>query len=599
MEKDLGRRAVLVLLAALMLLHLAAYPFATVLLDASRDLSQAWAIVQGVAPLLGPRIDDRFHLGPAWFYVLALPLWLTKSTAATLAAAGLLAALKYPLAYLCGKRLLDARFGLFWAVALALPGWNLLQPMFPTHTILIETTMLAALLPLIRLWQRGEAHWWGAYGMLQGLALHAHPATALLVPLAVAVAWQRRAAFRHEAGPIAGGVALALLPFAPMLWHEATHGWPMLETLFARGAPGGLATAPELARGVFVQGPVSAFAAGGRAWILVASLLYPVLALTLVAGLAFAIRRQPALWRVPLCAVLALLLLAALGGRTPFHLVYAWLPFGAATLALGWWGLWHSPRARPVATAAAAACVALALCATTLQIRAAHAGQTTLLAGSVADVRTLAPPRRVPLLPAFLLDQWGREICTANRATVLHGDLALLMDAARAISVRLACDRADLVNIGGGADVPDAAHVAGLTPGQRRVLGEAQAGWPQAFSDAPLRVVASGPTTPVAAGDPRTRSTHALQSREFEFMAPRGAAVAISLPFAAWDEARIESVGADGFARTPVLAGAATRVFRCDDCTGVAVQWRVVVRTREPDRLDIVVITPAAAVSPD
>lgn len=602
MESPRAPRAIAVLIVALMLLHAVAYPFATVLLDSSRDLSQAWAIVQGEPLLLGPRIDDRFHLGPVWFWLLAAPLAASKSAAFTLLCVGLLASLKFPLAYACGKRMLDARFGVFWAVALALPGWNSLQPMFPTHTNLVEALMLAALLPLIRLWQREEAHGWCAYGLLQGLAFHAHPATVLLLPLAAAVAWQRRAMLRGDAASMAGGAALAVLPFAPMLWHEASHGWPMLGTLFARGVGGGILGVLELARGVFVQGPGSAFAPGGAKWVSLAAIVFPLLALTLVPGWATALAQRRGLGRVLLAALLAFVLLAAMRARTPFYMVYAWLPFGAAVLAVAWWSLWQVPRARSIASVAVGLCLASAAAATALQLRDAHAGQSTLLAGSVADVRKVSAPRRVPLLPAWLLDRWGRDVCEANRPTVVHGDLALLVDAALAISVRLACDRTDLVGIGGGANLPDAVHLAGLTPGQRRILGEVHAGWPQAFSQGPVRVVASGQTTPVATGgllELRPRSIGALVAREIEFMAPRHSVIAVGLPFAVYDEARVENVDAAGFAREPIFTGAATRLYRCDECTSVAVTWRIVVRTREPERLDILVLTPVAATSPD
>jgi hypothetical protein len=612
-----GRRIVLLVLGGLMLLHVLPYPFATVLLDTSRDLSQAWDIVQGGAAWLGPRIDDRVHLGPLWFWLLAPVLGVTHSVAATLAFEGALAALKFPLAYACGKRLLDARFGLLWALALALPGWNALQPMFPTHTNLAEATMLAALLALIRLWQQGAARGWCAYGLLQGLALHAHPSTALLLPAAAAVAWQRRAQWRSDWTPLILGVALAVLPFLPMLWHEAAHGWPTFAAMQREGGSEwrAVAGAFALARGVFVYGPMTAFAAGDggmtattasaaesssapavAAWALIA-----LTTLSLI-GWRWAVARRRALWRVPLCMLLAFLLLAALRERTPFYMVYAWLPFGAALLAGAWWALWDLPRLRVLAWSAAAACGAGALFAAAVQLRAAHDGVGLLPAGSVADVRRDPAPRNVPLLPAFVLDRWGREVCARQRPVVLHGDLALLVDAALAMPARMACDGADQVRIGGGARFADAWHVAGLTPGQWRRVEGVDGGWPQAFSESPWRVVAASGTTPVASGGLlalRERSTEVLRTRELEFSAPRDAALSIGLPFAPYDEARIESVQADGSAREPLLMGATSQVYRCDDCSGAQVQWRVVLRTREPERLDVVLLKPAAAVSRD
>ena len=600
------RRTALIVIAALMLLHVAAYPFATVLLDTSRDLSQAWAIVEGATPLLGPRIDDRFHLGPLWFYLLALPLASTKSVAATLSFVGLLAALKFPLAYACGKRLFDARFGLLWAVALVLPGWNALQSMFPTHTNLVETMMLAALLPLIRLWQLGDSRWWMAFGLLFGLAFHAHPTVLVMLPLAIAVAWRRRDSWRGEIAPMLGGVALAVLPFAPMLMHEAAQGWPMFGTLFKASDSNSLtalAGAWKFMVGAQMFGALAALAPLGfdKGAVPLAIWFAGMPLLACVFAYRPGLRMPREAWGVPLAAVLAWLLLAALRERTPFYMVYAWLPFAACVTALGWWQLWRLPRGRALALAIAGSVVVGALAVTTLQMRDAHRGLTPM-AGNVADVRKAASPRPLPLLPAFLLDHWGREICAQERDVVLHGDLALLVDAALAMPVRMVCDRAERVHIGGGAGLAGAWHVLGLTPGQRHALHGSDGGWPQAFSEGPLRVVAAARTTPVASGgllSLRPRSGGEQQVRELEFDAPRGAAVLIGLPLAPYDEARIGIVSADGVVQAPVLSGATSRVYRCDDCSGEAVAWRIAVSTREPERLDVVLLTPAAAASRD
>lgn len=595
-------------IGALMLLHIAPYPFATVLLDTSRDLSQAWGIVQGEVAWLGPRIDDRVHLGPLWFWLLAPMLGLTKSVAATLAFEGVLASLKFPLAYGCGRRLVDARFGLLWAVALALPGWNALQSMFPTHVNLVEATMFGALLPLIALWQRGPGRAWLVYGLMQGLALHAHPSTVLVVPLALAVFWRRRVSWLADLPWLAGGVVLAIAPFVPMLLHEAVHGWPMVASLGQGGSDGWRAVvgAPAFAWGVFVQGPVAALASAP----LIAYLLVVVVMASLYGWWALLRATPPSsfprvsckgLWWLPVIAVLAFAMLAALRERTPFYMVYAWLPFGAAVLAGAWWAGLRSRGGRVLAGMAIGMCVGGAVSVAVLQLRSAHDGLAMVMSGSVSDVRRVSEPRELPLLPAVVVDRWGHEACADRREVIVHGDLALLADASLALGARMACNGGDRVFIGGGADSFDARHIAGLTPGQHEHLFGAVADWSSVLSTAPLRVVASRGSTPVAAGgllQLRPRSTSAPERREIEFLAPRDAAVSIGLPFAPYDAARIEHVSAEGMERSPVLQGASVRVYRCEGCERSVVSWRVTIRSSEPERLDIVLLTaPAAAAS--
>jgi hypothetical protein len=601
-----SRRTVLIVLAALMALHVVVYAFAEVLLDSSRDLSQAWAIVEGAHPLLGPGIDNRFHLGPSWFYLLAVPLALTRSATAALLWVGLLSALKFPLAYVCGKRLLDARFGLLWALALAAPGWNSLQAMFPTHTNLVETMMLAAFLPLIRLWRGGAAYGWCIFGLLFGLALHAHPTVVAMLPLVFAVAWRRREAWRGDIVAVAAGVALAVLPFVPMLVHETTHGWPMFDTLFkgtSSNASVALAGAGRFIAGVQMHGALAALAPLGTGVGVVALAAWfacmPALACMAVFHPSWRARREA--WAIPFAAVFAWLLLSAVRERTPFYMVYAWLPFAACLTAYGCWLLWRLQRGRRLALAMMGSIAAGALLVAAVRVQDAHDG-LVWLPGNVSDVRRSAPPHAMPLLPVFLLDHWGREVCAQPRHIVLHGDLALLVDAGLALPVRMVCDGAERVHIGGGAALADAWHVVGLTPGQRRILGDAGARWSQTFTESPLRVVAASGTTPVANGgllSLRTRRESGLQERELQFEAPRAAIVQIGLPFVPYDEARVERAEADGVGREPLLTGAASQLYRCDGCAGDTVRWRVVLRTREPERLDVVLLNPVAAASRD
>ncbi|MCI1730711.1 MAG: hypothetical protein LKM32_15425 [Chiayiivirga sp.] len=217
-----------VLIATLMLACLLPYPFTTIILDAARDLVFAARIAQGeLHPLQGPVINASAHLGPIWFYLLAPALAATKSTAAALALVGVLDALKFPLAYAIGQRVGGRSMGQFLALAMGFPNWSLGAVLLVTHTSLVQTTVLAAVLCAMRVQERDTPGRWATLGLALGLALHAHPATIVLFPLLLALF--RACPVTDWGGWVPRGLLLGtclLLPFLPMLLHEARHGWP-------------------------------------------------------------------------------------------------------------------------------------------------------------------------------------------------------------------------------------------------------------------------------------------------------------------------------------------------------------------------------------
>ena len=108
-----------VLLAVLVLLALARVPYAATHLDLARDIFVAWRFLHGEeVPLAGPVLAATIHLGPAWYWLLAALLALTRSWLGVLLLLGVLSALLYPLAYLAGKELHSRGTGLLWAVLL-------------------------------------------------------------------------------------------------------------------------------------------------------------------------------------------------------------------------------------------------------------------------------------------------------------------------------------------------------------------------------------------------------------------------------------------------------------------------------------------------
>ena len=579
------------------------YAAATPLADAARDLIEAWRIVDaGEWPLRGPRISELAHLGPAWFYLLALPMALTGSVSATLLLVGLLAALKFPLAFACGRRLLGARFGLLFALALAVPGWSLLAGVLVTHTSLVEAAVLAVLYCALRLAAGDGRHWWIALGLAVGAALHAHPSTLVLAPLLLALLPRRRWSAR-EAGALLLGVLAAALWFAPMLWAEWQDGLLPLREGLARYAAGAESTALNeaggwrLLAGLLVGAPyfLLVHMAGALDGVLMA-LAYAVVAVATLAGVRRVASEGP-LRQVALFALTALALgtlgLLALRGTTRFYMVLMLAPALALLPALALEALARGGRRRVVAVAAGAALL-LALLANARVLQRAEHGAMRFSALAAHDIRQWdAPAADAATFPAWHQDRLGAQVCAEDGVQVLHGALAVLFDSALALPVRLRCGAVERLGVGGGAAVAAATHRLGLTPALLHALGQRDADWSSALRLAPDAVVAAAqplpvpagdthPARPLGLGDPRD---HALQMR-----APADAVLLIGQLFALYGGETL-AVRADGTDMTPVLRNASVVAYRCDACAG-DVQWELLLRTGFPERIDVVLWSP-------
>jgi hypothetical protein len=88
----------------LTLIYLFPFIYALPFSDGIRDLQVASDIARGISyPLLGPVFGNRFHAGPAGYYLEALPLWFGLSLSTVPLFLGVLASSKFLLAYGFGK----------------------------------------------------------------------------------------------------------------------------------------------------------------------------------------------------------------------------------------------------------------------------------------------------------------------------------------------------------------------------------------------------------------------------------------------------------------------------------------------------------------
>lgn len=584
------------LVLALALLHVALYPFAALVVDSGRDLANGLAIANGVAwPAYGPMLFGTWHLGPAWYLLLALPLGIGGSVGATAVFVGVLAALKIPLAYRLGARLGDGRLALFCAAFAALPGWQVVGALVLSHTALVETLVYATLLCCVVAVQARRVGVAVFAALLLALALHAHP-TALIV--APAMAW---AVWRSTSRPVLAALAAALvfvLPFAPMLVAEAAAGWPQLAGTGRYLGGGGFASR-------LLRVPAVAWGAGWDAGAFVRVFLLdrvPVVAwfwqgvwvlgwLGALVGAGIGLRdgRRAAAWA--LCAwFAAVVFVCLLRDHTPVWMVYALAPLQVLAWAFGWQVLSaRLMRGRAVAVAMAGIALVLSVGLLVDRVAVSTSGLQALPGAAIGDVAN--PPLPEPASRAWLTavghDRVARRLCASTEPVSLHGDLAVALDLGENVGVALHC-RAALAPRLGGRDgtmhrvgVPEAVatrfglageHIAGfvlMTPA--RVL------FPDSARIAQTDVAYRADT--LAALAPR-----GLVDERLDVTCATGELLAITnrLPDLNPLQAGVRDAAAP---RTPLLAHLATQYFACDGAPLV-----VELRTLDPASIDIFVL---------
>jgi hypothetical protein len=168
-------------------------------MDTARDWTQAARIASGDAyPLAGPGIAHAFHLGPIWFYVLALPLWLGLGFSGVGVWTAFLSGSQYLFAFWLGKRFAPARAeantcGAVFALSLTLPNWSAVHMGGTTHTIMAAPMLLAALFACVRFWDAPSAARAFVAGVTCSLAVHGHPTTGLVFVLLLGLIAAKRA----------------------------------------------------------------------------------------------------------------------------------------------------------------------------------------------------------------------------------------------------------------------------------------------------------------------------------------------------------------------------------------------------------------------
>jgi hypothetical protein len=435
--------------------------------DFWRDAYWATAIAHGESfPLAGPPIYGLVELGPWWFYLLAIPIGIVGRVAAAAVFVQLLAGAKYFVAYRLGARAVDARFGCLFAMSLGVAGWSTIPLLFPSHTAVVETTLLLLAAATWRAWPRLSTADAILFGLAAAACIHAHPTTVSFVAIAGIALLVRHRSWQAFAR-LALAAAIVVLSLVPP-WFDAT---PMrADRSVADYVHADLASAlvrrvPSLVASALASGAWNGFALmtkWSRVGVDATFALWCVLALVALAG-ALALRRERP-YRTLLIAGLAIFVgqaafLCALRPITPMWMMSSLLPPLALVLAVGWTGVFARCDAR-IAVAALVAFVALSLAPFGLFVRDLTGVRVALGANPLHDAIDVARAFGTVAVPHFSVRRSDRLASSLCEPAVLHGRLAEIVESTLEVPERLACGAWPALRFGG--DDRESTHVAGI-----------------------------------------------------------------------------------------------------------------------------------------
>lgn len=601
----------LVLLAAFMLVWIYAAIGSNGMYDGYRDMFMAESIVSRTAfPLNGPVIGYIFHLGPAWYYLLAAPLLLFHNPAMVNATVGLLGSLQFPLAYQLGRRFESSRLGILFALALALPGWSAFQLVMLTHVCVVVTCSLFGALTT---WRYRE-HPCSARAVVLGLALssmlHAHPTTILLIGIFAVAAITATPASRRLAH-VGVAICAALLPFVPMFAYQAMHGWPDLTSASAY-ASNGLAM-PSVSRAARICLALTDYGANYVAhyWLeLPRFALHGLRALNATyfvaaaAGIALLVRfdRRRLHWVLALLAIVLVqaLFLTIIREITPFWMVFAQLPLIAAVVALGLDRLCEGSLGRYVFVVVLASSWTLWSIASWLWIAsspwqgiegvAKHPRHGLM---EITEHQTLEVPFRTARIPVSQLFTIAPHTCAP---ITLYAHYALFIDKSFGIGAIARCGNADMIRLGGMPQAGVPARV-GLRDYTWQHIGLT----PEYFLGAlgispPANVWHSPQAMPVVKGFSYPPHQLDIDTREFQVDGQARGDQVVVVAFRALDYGpfRVIEARADGQPIAPVWKDEATTIFRAPDSLhdAGAVSWKIRINAT-PAYVDVLTLADA------
>ncbi len=566
--------------------------------DPGRDVAEAFAIAQdGARPLLGPLVAGRVHLGPAWYYLLALPLMAWPTWLAAAMAAVVVGALQFPLAYAIGRRLRDRSLGLLFVAALAMPGFASFELVGFASTNAVRTAVVASLYCMLRAHATPRLAWWFGSGLAASCAVHAHPSSGWLVPvIAIAALRQPGTVGRQLRDPVAALLAVATgfcVLFVPALLAPASLVEGSRAVAAANITLANLARAPALLWSVAWSGPHAIMDA---VFVRVHPFADNVATVSALLALAGAARGTAAAVGGDRAARLGLATLAAatlfvalVRPFTPLYMTYSIVPGYALLVASGWR---RFADTRPLALFVAPALFAGVVSGVGI-VHAMRLGGGRIDIPSLADV-THAPgptPAATDIwLYAASVDPLGRALC-AQPAPV-HGALAYALDVFYAMPLRMHCPQQMRAFIDEGAANGRLA-LALQRYRDLRIEPALQIGG--LGIDRVARVVAAPPHRDLPLDTrypPHVYLSAPSSTISYTFDAPAAELVVVTNARVTWMPDWDVDVRCDSAPLAPATADLVTRVYRCATTQPLS-HWTIATTAPDPRALEVVTFVPS------
>jgi hypothetical protein len=594
--------------AAFWLVPLLGAPFGGLNLDTARDMYWAWQVASGQEfPLSGPMIGFFVHLGPIWFYTLAVPLVFHGSYTSAALFVTALAGVKYPLALYLGSRLVDWRVGLLWASILALPSLSYVTQLAIGHFSLVEGTLLVFLICCLWDHERRGLHTAFLAGLSFSIMIHAHPTTVTLGWLFPFLLWNRSRDWWKAIAPIAAG---GIVPFLPLLFQQVGNQGQDLQAVvtylksdlvFAR-----LIDAPALLFNTIAVGVPSAWRLAANGFPALIPVGFVVLAVLGVAGLAglYPAWRDVQLRKWLVAGLVGFLLfglqVSLLRVDTWWYMMLGSLPFLALFWSVSLFALmrWRNARFLPPTVAAIAAAMLL--------VHNVGLMRTGMVGGQhyhpMSKLKNLKAPepyhpkKPAPWLPYLHLDEMADVLCAQSGPVVVHGALALQADSAGGTATNMRCGRAGEVYVRGRPE-GEVTHLMAFGPGIVEALPFSPDGRIGSFGRYPVaRSIYPEAPEPLASArhyKPREWARGLSERRVVEFTTRADERLVVSNPLIWWWEMRLVSVQAQSSPAEEVARDAASTVYACADCADDApVSWRVEYLAAQGHALDVVSVSP-------
>jgi hypothetical protein len=596
-----------------MIVYLCTAPFAVSHLDFTRDVGIAYGIANGERwPLQGPVLNYNLHLGPLWYYLLAIPLRLTHSWLGVVLVVALIASLKFPLAYALGSRIVDPLFGVLWALLLALPGWNSFDVVLVEHTSLVATCTLAFFWMLLRYFETGSARYLYGVALMYSLALHAHPSTYALALVAAPFLLRRWWASTGKWRELVVAAFVFLVPLLPFVASQIVEGptaiWNAVDYLTTAEGLGKISDFPAVMRGIFMTGPeivaksiLGVRGASAEAYSVFYGVFWAIVAAGLMSSLAMPQMRGTTITAIVIVAVVALSVVL-MRAVTTYYMTFVVLTLLLGVAALGLRSAIAVSGIRYFAYALIA-CVALLPIALTIGAARTFAnGLYPFAIWPLFDVkRPYQEGARVPLMPAYAMSSVADALCT-DRTVVAHGALAFHLLHDYALETKLKCSAPPVINLG-GTEPRDATHVAGISrlvlrgsvKDSARADAVARAGPLGLFPVKRIVNPIKGESTAPPGTYPPTRSTFGAPERFALQFDARCDEVVVVTNMYYWFATNpgVDAV-LNGNPVQPMATDAVSAAYACKDASPESTAtWQLSIASPAPERVDVITVIPA------